>query len=228
MKSIIFDTGPIISLAINNLLNILPALKKQFNGEFYITSGVERELVNKPLSTKAYEFEALRVLKLIRERTLKVVSSNKINNLANHLLNLANNSFMAHNHPIKLVHLAEMEALATAILLNSNTLAIDERTTRMLIEEPKNVERIFRNKLHTEIRIDNNNLGRFKEYTKNVKVIRSVEIVTIAFKLGLLDKYLYKSNKKQLLDGLLWGMKLNGCAVSKKEIEKIKKLEVKA
>jgi len=30
MKAIIFDTGPIISLALNNLLNILPALEKFF------------------------------------------------------------------------------------------------------------------------------------------------------------------------------------------------------
>lgn len=227
MKSLVFDTGPIISLAINNLLEILKPLKKQFNGEFYITEKVEIELIKKPLSIKIYEFEALRVLKLIRENILKIVSGSEINNLTNQLVRLANNSFIAHNYPINIVHAGEMQALAAAILLNSKALAVDERTTRILIEEPKTLERILRNKLHTNIRINRKSLRKFKELTREIRVIRSVELITMAFKLGLLDKYLSKKDgKKQLLDAVLWGLKLNGCSVSKNEIERIKKLEL--
>lgn len=67
MKSIIFDAGPIISLATNNLLWILKPLKKYFNGKFYITDAVKRELVDKPFETKKFKFEAIQVEKLIEE-----------------------------------------------------------------------------------------------------------------------------------------------------------------
>jgi len=226
MKSIVFDTGPIISLAINNLLEILEPLKRRFNGEFYIPEKVEIELIKKPLSTKIYKFEALRVLRIIRKNTLKIVSGKHIDNLTNQLLSLANNLFVAHGHSINIVHAGEMQALATAILLNSKALAVDERTTRILIENPKTLEDILKNKLHTNIKVNKKNLKKFKELTEGIGVIRSIELIVVAFKIGLLDKYIAKEGKKQLLDALLWGLKLNGCAVSKNEIERIKKLEL--
>lgn len=60
-------------------------------------------------------------------------------------------------------------------------------------------------------------------------MIRSVELVTIAYELGMLDKYLPNAPdpKKTLLDSVLWGVKLNGCAVSKHEIEQILRMEIK-
>ena len=58
MKSIVFDTGPIISLTLNNLLWIIEPLHDRFGGEFYITKAVYKELIDRPLSTKKYKFEA--------------------------------------------------------------------------------------------------------------------------------------------------------------------------
>ena len=44
--------------------------------------------------------------------------------------------------------------------------------------------------------------------------------------LGLLNNYLpnIPDSKKELLDALLWGLKLEGCAISEKEIRLIIKL----
>ena len=61
MKSLIFDAGPIISLATNNLLWILEPLKNKFDGKFYLTDAVKRELVDRPLETKKFKFEAIQV-----------------------------------------------------------------------------------------------------------------------------------------------------------------------
>ena len=62
MKSIVFDSGPIISFDLNNLLWLLVPLKREFNGKFYITSAVKRELVDKPLEIKKYKFEVRQCL----------------------------------------------------------------------------------------------------------------------------------------------------------------------
>ena len=72
MKTIVFDSGPIISLAMKNLLWTLEPLKKEFGGEFYIPYGVKKELIDKPLQGKKYKFEALQVLRLINLGSLKV------------------------------------------------------------------------------------------------------------------------------------------------------------
>ena len=65
MKSLVFDAGPVISLATNSLLFILEPLKKEFNGKFYITESVKSELVDRPFEIKKFKFEAIQVEKLI-------------------------------------------------------------------------------------------------------------------------------------------------------------------
>lgn len=229
MKSIVFDAGGIISLAINDLLWLLEPLKKRFGGEFYISNFIKKEVVDKPLATKRFKFEALKVLHYINNRTLNIVGNEKVKEKTELLLNLANNSFIAHSQPINIVHYGEISGISTYIFNNSDAYVVDERTTRILIENPKKLKNILRHTLHTDIRIDYNKLKEFQKLTKNIKIIRSVELATIAYELGLLDKYLTKipNPRQTLLDSVLWGVKLNGCAVSKREIEQILKLESK-
>ncbi len=234
MKSLVFDTGPIISMTMNNLLWLLEPLKTNFNGEFYITEAVKRELVDRPLQTKKFKFEALQVLKYISKDTLKIASSNDIEKKAYHLLHLANNSFRAKGHYIKVVHYGEIEALAAAIILGSSALVTDERTIRHLVEKPDQEFERLQKKLHTQIEINNDNFNQFKKEVAGLKVIRSVELVTIAYEIGLLDLYTTEKEKKilpdlkkTLLESVLWGVKLQGCAVSTEEIDDIIKLETK-
>lgn len=229
MKSIVFDAGPIISLAINDLLWLLEPLKKRFKGDFLVSEAVKREVVDKPLTTKRFKFEALKVLHYIDNRTINIYNNKEMENKTKLLLELANNSFIACSQSINIVHYGEMSGIATCILNNSNTYVVDERTTRLLIENPNKLKNILRHTLHTGIKIDYNKLKEFQKLTRQIKVIRSVELVTIAYELGLLDKYLTNipNPKQTLLESVLWGVKLNGCAISKREIEQIMKIETK-
>jgi len=127
------------------------------------------------------------------------------------------------------VHIAEMETIAAALLYNSEAIVIDERTTRLLVEKPKELHKILEHKLHTKVSVNHKKLNNFLKLTKGVRVIRSVELVLVAYEKGLFDKYLpdMPNKKRLLLDAMLWGMKLDGCAVSRKEIEKAVNLELK-
>ena len=229
MKSLIFDAGQIISLATNNLLWLLAPLKKEFNGKLYITEAVKHELVEKPLETKKFKFEAIQVEKLIEERVLEVIDNIFIRQENPKLLNLANEIFKAYNNYIKIVHFAEMSVIAAALSLKSDAIAIDEKITRFLIENPKMILEILKKTLHTPIYINESNLKEFKNTVKGIKTIRSIELVTIAYEHGLLDGYITNipNARKTLLESVLWGVKLNGCAVSKEEIEQIVRLETK-
>lgn len=227
MKSITFDAGPVISFATNNLLGLLEQLKGKFKGDFYITKGVENELVKKPLESKKFKFEALQILEQIKKGSLKVVDNDAIHNKGIELLNLANQSFSAYGHYINIVSFAEMESLAAALYFKSEAIVIDERTTRELVENPMIVKKVLEKKIHTRISVNKDNLKEFQKQAKEIKVIRSTELVTIAYELGLLNQYLVeKTNpRKTLLEGLLWGVKLNGCAVSDIEINRILRSE---
>lgn len=224
MKSLVFDTGPVISLTMNNLLWLLDPLKEISKANFFITEQVKRELVDVPLNkTKRYKFEALQVLHYIENGTLEVISSDIIQEDTLKLLSIANNCFSAFGHNMTLVHEAEMSAIALYLQKNADAFVVDERTTRLLIENQKKLRHILEHNLNTKISENKNNLNEFKKITKDVRMIRSVELATVSYEKGLLDKYIANTPnpKETLLESVLWGIKLNGCAVSKKEIEQI-------
>jgi hypothetical protein len=129
------------------------------------------------------------------------------------------------------VHKAETEALAADAVLDSEAVVMDERTTRMLLENSLRLTELMEKRLHCKIEPNKNNIKDFKKIVEDVQIIRSTELVIIAYRLGLLDKYLIEKTasvkypKKRLLDAALWALKVRGCAISKREIEEIIKLE---
>ena len=96
---------------------------------------------------------------------------------------------------------------------DAEIIVVDEKTTRLLIENPKKLHIIINHNLHSKVILDKNNLSEFAKMTKNVKIIRSVELAAVSYERGLLDKYVPNiDNARQiLLQSVLWGFKLNGC-----------------
>jgi len=229
MKALLFDAGPIISLTTNNLLWLLEPLKEKFGGEFYLTEGVRKELIEKPIRTKKFKFEALQVQHLIDKGVLKIIGSDRISGKAGQLLDLANGVFYVHGNPMRPLQLGELESLAAAKIKNIPYVVVDERVTRLLLENPGQLEELFEKRLHADVHVKSARLSKLHKEVEGVKLIRSFELVIIAYELGLLDRYLVKIPKarKQLLQAVLWGIKLNGCSVGHKEIDEIVKLELK-
>lgn len=220
IKTLVFDSGAIISLALNSILWILDPLKHRFQGEFLITPKVRDELIDKPMKTKKFKLEAIQVNEYLSKQILEEVEEKKeLIDMTERLLFYANNSFQAWGNYMKIVHEAEMESLALAKIKEAQALVVDERNTRMLVEDADTLVMILKRKLHTNIKVDRANLRKFQQMVEGVKIIRSVELVTIGHKLGLFDKY--KIEKRELLDALLWGVKLNGCSVSEHEIKQV-------
>ena len=227
VKSLVFDTGPLINLSLNNLLYILPELKKRFDGEFYITESVKRECIDRPLTSKKFKFEALQLLKLLEDKTLKVYTNSQLKNRTLNLLKMSNSLFKVHNTYIKNVQYAEVEVIVASQLLNANAIVIDEFVTRRIIEDPLSVKDRMERKLHEKVVVDNKNLKSFKDLVKNITVIRSFELTIMAYEFGMFEQYLLNipHPKKTLLEALLWGIKLNGCSSTEEEIKDTLKIE---
>ena len=223
MKAVIFDTGVLITLSMNCLLDILRELKKSSKTRFIITKEVEHEAVLRPLKIRRFKLGAYRIKKLIDDGTLEFPESvgikrNEITGVANNILKSANNMFYQHEKPIHIIDLGESSILALSKLLRDkgieNVIAMDERTTRMLCEKPENLHKLLERKLHTRLKQKNPRKEEFHQSS----FIRSTEIIYVAYKKGILK------GDKNYLDALLYGAKFKGAAISGDEIKQIERL----
>jgi hypothetical protein len=223
-KAIIFDSGPLINFAINGLLEEFRGLKEIFGGKFLITREVENEIVEKPMKIKRFELEALKLKQLLTDKVIEMPSSlgideNKISSITAEIMNVSNNTFYGQGNAMHIIDIGEASCLALSRLLDEkkikNVISVDERTVRLLCEKPENLMEIFKKKLHTGITMKKENLKSFK----NFKFIRSTELIYIAYKKGIV-----KLNGGDVLDALLYGLRINGCSISDEEINEIKKM----
>lgn len=227
MKALVFDTGSLISLVTNNLVWILRPLKKQFRGNFLISEAVKKEIIDHPLTTKKFKLEGLMIQDLFREGILKLARNKYSQEKTNEMLHTANSCFYARHNPVKVVDKAEIETLMIVLQNKAEAMVIDERTLRLLIEDPEKLRKVLESRTHTKVEINKENLSKFKELTKDVKILRSTELAYVAYKLNILDKYITakeitdKHLKRELLEGALWALKLKGCSISGEEINKI-------
>ena len=223
-KVLIFDSGSLINLSMNGLLYILKSLKEKFDGKFLITNFVKYETVDKPIGIQRFELGALQIQALIDSKVLELPESMGINPEAlkeetKNFTDMANHFLQARGKWINIVSDAEMSCLALSLELEKrnieNIIAIDERTTRVLCENPSNLERMMSEKLHEKLQLVADNFSIFSKY----KFIRSTEIVFVAYKKGLIDL-----DGKKALEALLYATKFKGSSVSFEEIEEMKKL----
>lgn len=222
MKACIFDSGAIISLAMNNLLYILPALQKKT--KLIITPAVKREIIDRPLTIPRFALEALQVKELFDQGILELpeavgISSATLTAETTKLMDKANHFVQAGGVWVPIVSEGEISCLALSEALTAkgidNLIAIDERTTRLLIEAPRNLERLMSDKLHKRITLTYQDLSVFSAF----RCIRSSELVVVAYKQGILHP-----NTKQALAAALYATKFKGSSITFEEIEQLKKL----
>lgn len=222
-KALFFDTGPIITLVMSRLVGILPELKKKYGGKFYITPSVKRELVTRPIDIKRFEFEALQALKLIKDGILEVYEDIPEKEVSR-LHTLANTSFQIGDKNMEVVQSGEIESVVCALQCGAEAIVMDERTMRLFIEDNKEMKALLERRFQQTVSVDANKMKQFSKELGSIKIIRSVELIGVAYKMGLLDTYLpeQKNGREMLLEAVLWAAKYNGAAVTEEEVEEIK------
>src|SRR3989338_9227539 len=205
MKALFFDTGPIITLVMSRLIWILPELKKKYGGKFYITPSVKRELITRPMDIKRFQFEALQALKLIKDGVLEVyddVPQKEVERL--HAL--ANNSFKISNKNMEVVQSGEIESVVCALQAGAEAMVMDERTMRLFIENNKEMKALLERRFQKSVSVDAEKMKQFSKELVSIQIIRSIELVGVAYKMGLLDSYVpaQKNGKEALLEAVLW------------------------
>jgi hypothetical protein len=224
-KAIIFDASTLISLSMNGLTDSLRGLKKVFKGKFLITEDVKREVIDRPIKIKRFKLEAMRTRRLFEDGIIELPDAMKVDrqtvaSKAKEIVEMSNQYFSGREGNIEILHLGEASCLALSKILKEqgreSLIACDERTMRMLIEKPENLKDLLKRKLHTQVKIEKNNFDYFKEF----RVIRSTELIYIAYRKNLVEI----KDGKEVLDALLYALKFKGCSISDDEIREIKKL----
>lgn len=220
-KVIIFDAGSLISFSMNGLYDVLKKLKETFSGKFIITEEVKYEIIDRPMKIRRFELEALRLNQLFSEKVFELpesigISTKEITEKTNSYMKIANETFEGGGRVIHLIDSGETSCVALSKILSEkgieNIVVIDERTLRSLVENPDQLKSHLQKRLHSKINSKEENYKLFK----GVKIIRSTELIYIAYKKGLVN-----IKGKKILEALLYAMKMKGCSVSEDEIREI-------
>jgi hypothetical protein len=223
-KALIFDAGPLINLGMNGLLYVIKSLRSTFPGNFIITPQVKYEVIDRPIKVQRFELEALRIQALLKDKIIDLPSSlgidqNKINLKTASLVKEINSYIKFNGKSINIVSEGEISCLALSSILTEkgieNIIAIDERTTRILAENPKNLTKIISKKTHKPVTLTNSDFNQFKQF----RFIRSSELIYIAHKKGLLE-----IKDPRALEAALYATKFKGSSISFNEIDIIKKM----
>lgn len=219
MKSLVFDSGPLITFALNGILDIVPFLKRHYAGDFLICNAVRKEIIDTPSRSKRFAFESLQIGSLIVSEHLKLYDTASFSAETAMVTRLANSIYRARGRDITILNAGELDALVLAKNLTADAIVVDERTTRLLLENPFRLHTMLEKKFRTSVEVDKVTLKEFEKHFSTLRIIRSVDLALLAFEKGFFDDLINNSSREKVAESLLWALKLNGCAVSEREIK---------
>ncbi len=214
-QSMICDASSLISLTDSCFIHALYFLKRRYKGNFIIPPSVEYECVEHPLHMKTHAIHAIRLKRAINEGVIEVVDA-PIGSRVQEIRWMANNLFYAGGTPLRLLQEGETEMLALSQSIGVENLLIDERTTRMLAEDPESLRVHLEKELRRPITVNDENLSAFSRLTKNMRFFRSSELLLLAYEKGYFAEY--KTLEKDAIEASLYKLKYAGCAVGFNEI----------
>ncbi len=214
-NDIICDSSSIISLTDSCLVNVLYFLSGKFKGKFIIPKGVEEECVRKPMGMKAHAMGAIIINKAIEDRILRLYEGD-VQGEGGEIMQLANNSFFLGDKPLHLVDMGEAQMLAVAAKTGAKTMLMDERTTRMICEEPDALAKHLEAEFHRGVRIDAQALGEFSKLVGKPNFLRSTELVVVAYEKGFFRPF--GKSEGIALEAALYSLKFSGASTGFEEI----------
>ncbi len=224
MSLIVCDSSSIITLAENASLSILGHFNQAGN-HFVAPKKVFEEVVETPLRMDSFSYEALRVREIFEQGWIELVDEptkrKELSDKMNEIMEFANSCFVFREKPLVLLHAGEAQALALARLLGASTILVDEKTTRILIEEPLALQESMESRTGEALEVNRGALKKLKAELEGFRVIRSVELAAVAFEQGFFENYYggrFKSSKEDVLRSVLVSLRNSGCSVAMDDI----------
>ncbi len=220
-KTVVCDSSSLISLSESCNLGVLAFLKGKFGADFAIPPSVEKEIVERPSRVGRFTYSAARLHHLLNSGVLRVADPLTLASDAEGILSSANSLFSAEV-PLRIIQRGEAECMALLSPLKARALLIDEKTTRLLLEDPKKLLSLMRAE-HGAVKADETALGAFKRKYP-FTALRSTELVSFAAQNGFFDDFAPDAN--EIFHASVYALRYAGCAISQKEIGDYQKIRV--
>lgn len=209
------DSSALISLSMNCMSSVL----RDLGVEVVIPPGVYAEVVSKPIGSRRFALGSMRVNKLLGDKVISVRKPDL--DLTGRILEGFNSSYMISKRPLRILHQGEAEALSLTRSRDVEALLVDERTTRLLIEDPEQLRRLLSRQNNQDVSLDVRRVDETRGLIPDVVVLRSAEVAAVAYERGVLSKYL-SEGEGNLLEAVLCALKFSGCSITWSEIEDYK------
>jgi len=219
-RRMICDSSSLISLSMNCMIPVLVELSEK--ADFIITQSVYDEIITNPLKRGHHIMGPMKFKALVQQGILQIEKADYQE--TEEILDSSNSIYFARHKQLKIIQLGEAEALALAN--DGDVLLMDERTLRFLIEKPNDLRDLLQHRMHKGISMNQQRSNAFRKYCQGVSVIRSSELIAVAYEMGILEKY-FAGDSYEVLKACLWALKYKGCSLSVKDIEEYLKMLTK-
>ena len=210
------DSSSLIALAETCNIEALEFLAQRTKARFLITPAVRDEIIARPLNIRQYAFSAVRLRNMVERGALEVTEADAAKTDA--LMADANNAYAVGGRVTTILHRGEAECLSCA----KGALLIDEKTTRLLVEDPEKLRASMEVEYRQSVKVDRQRITSFREKTKGTAIIRSSELLAIAHKKGFF--FGFGERADEAFHAALYSLRQSGCSISGHELEEYQKI----
>lgn len=221
-SSIVCDSSSLISFSDTCNIDVLRFLKQK-GARFFVPPGVNFEIIKNPLHIRRYQFSAVRLKKILDDGVLELASPESLLQKTADFLDASNNLFFARDKFLPLVQQGEAECVAAYREVGAKALLVDEKTTRLLIENPVRLYEILQEEYAGKIRMNDENLKRIRDITRGMSVVRSCDVLAAASRRGFFDGF---QDKALAVNAAIYSLKESGCGLSNQELEQYEKMKL--
>ncbi len=222
MPKIVCDSSSLISLADTCNAEALMFLKERTGAEFVIPPVVKEEIIGAPIKVKALEYSALRIRKLVEDGVLLVESAPGLQAKTSEILDSANSIYLVGGKPLRVLHEGEAEALALASPAAASALLVDEKTTRLVLEDPVKLKKVIEGEYAEKLVLDMPAYQKFRSLVPPMPIMRSAELLALAAKRGYFKQY--GEYEEEAFHASIYSLRMAGCSLAQEELKEYEEI----
>lgn len=217
------DSSTLISLGETCTLGTLSFLKERTGAEFLVPPGVVYESMRHPEQIKKYAFSGYKIQHQLENGVLKAVAPKGLEQATQAILRESNRVFSVNKRPLKVLHLGEAECLAAYAAEGAKGVLVDEKTTRLLIEDPTLLKESLSAEYRRTVDVNRDAWQAVQKWTDGMVAVRSTEILAMAFEHGFFDGY--NDNAAKVFHSALYALRSAGCSITSHELLEYQRIQ---
>ncbi len=215
--NVVCDASTLISLGETCTLNALRFLKSKSKTRFFVPPAVVYEAIQHPEHIRKYAFSGYKVQSFLDSGILEAVDDRNLASKTQEILKQSNNVFSVNGRPLKIIHAGEAECLAAYRDLDAKAVLVDEKTTRLFIEDPKLLKDSLQKEYRANVKVNQKALSALADLLDGITALRSTEVLAVAVEKGYFAGF--GKNAVPAFQAALYALRNAGCSITTAELE---------